>query len=166
MINHKASFSVVFLSVSMVLHQSVYADSPDTTNESAAQAAFTDGNYHKAIINYQNLLKADPNNQSHRIKLAESYVLIGDLTLAEDHALQVLESSPRYTEALLIMGRIRGRQHDWAGARTFYERAIKSDNSNSTAYLGFGQALMQLGDTQAADGAFANYRKFCGITLP
>ena len=148
----------------LLLIQVATAAPPPVANEAAAAAGFANGHYQWAIVQYQRLLHDRPNDVGYRTKLAESYEITGDLEQARLHASKVLNQRSNNIEALLLMGRIHGRQQDWAAAKSYYERATRADKNNAMAQLGYSQALMELGDSEAAETAIAAYRQLTGIS--
>ena len=166
MLNLKAIITVGLLVILQTFSCWSNAAPPNDGLAQAANAAFAKGHYSQAAVQYQQLLQNAPDHKENRVKLAESYEFIGKLELAEKHAARVLERYPKSTEAILLMGRIRGRQEDWAESRAYYEEAVKADNNNASAHLGLGQALMRLGDEAAADTAFEEYRRLTEVPVP
>ncbi len=159
LIKQKAGLLVALLCLSV---PAAIAAPPSLANETAALAAFDAGHYREAIVQYQRLLRERPGNASYHMKLAESYEVSGKPEQAETHATEVLKQENRHVDALLMMGRLSGRKQNWETAKSYYERAVKADKTNAAAHLGRGQALMELGDDVAADGAFAEYDRLVG----
>jgi tetratricopeptide (TPR) repeat protein len=166
MVNLKGIYAVSLLVISHVFSTWSFAAPPAGNDSHAAHAAFAKGHYHKAAVHYQQLLRNDSDNPGYRMKLAESYELSGKLELAEEHATKVLGGNRKNTEALLLMGRIRGRHEDWAGSKAYYDQAVKADKNDASAYLGLGQALMQLGEDDSAESAFTEYRRLTDVPAP
>jgi len=146
--------------------QTVAAAPPLDTNETTAENAFNKGRHAQAIVHYQRLLRKQSGNSGYRARLAESYEISGNLALAEEHAAEVLRDQSRNIDALMTMGRVRGRQGDWASAKAFYGRAIRANKNDATAHLSLGQALTQLGKQDEAEAEFAEYRRLTGTTQP
>ena len=163
MTSHTIRLKIGLLVTCLLLIQVVIA-APPVANEAAAAAGFSNGHYQWAIVQYQHLLHDRPNDVGYRTKLAESYEITGDLEQAWLHASKVLNQRSNNIEALLLMGRIHGRQQDWAAAKSYYQRATRADKTNAMAQLGLSQALMELGDSEAAETAIAEYRQLTGIS--
>ena len=166
MIRIKSITATSLLVISQIFSSCSFAAPPVQNDVNTANVAFSRGHYRHAAVQYQKLLQSEPDNAAYRMRLAESYEFSGDLRQAEDHAAKVLTSNRRNLEAVLLMGRIRGRQEDWISAKAYYEQAISIDKNNATSHLGLGQAFMQLGDEQSADSAFAEYRRLTGTPTP
>lgn len=147
-----------------LLAASVLSAAPLPANDEAAAAtAFQRGQYHQAIARYEKLLRRQPNKVALRARLAESYEISGDLEQARANAGEVLKQRDNDVGALLVMGRIHGRQQDWGAAKVYYERAVIVDRANASAHLGLSQALMALGDGAGAERALRAYKKLTNI---
>lgn len=123
-----------------------------------ADKAFDNGKYRAAGIHYQRLLRDDPANAGHRIKLAKSYELGNQLELAEKHAEQVLKSEKNNVAALQLMGTLRARQGDWQASKTYFENAIKVAPEDENSYIGLSTAFVGLENYAGAEQATQAYQ--------
>ena len=128
----------------------------------SAEQAYAKGQFRQAAIGYARALKDQPTNLEIKTKLAASYHYQGQLPQAEGLLNEVLEVDKNNMPALLELGQIRSQQQNWEAAQALYQRAIDAAPDNATAYLGLGNALMQLGDESSADAAFASYQTLTG----
>lgn len=112
-----------------------------------------------AIAHYQKQLRSNPDDNDQRMQLAEAYEMRGDVGRAKEQALKVIANDRNNSAALILLGRISSHEQDWTKAKVYYQRAVRVDKANAEAYLGLGQALMELGDEAEADAAFGDYRR-------
>ena len=128
----------------------------------SAEQAYAKGQYSQAAIGYARVLQDQPHNLEVKTKLAASYHYQGQLEPAERLLNEVLDVDKNNMPALLELGQIRSQQQNWEAVQALYQRAIDAAPDNATAYLGLGNALMQLGDESSADAAFAAYQTLTG----
>ena len=78
--------------------------------------------------------------------LSKAYSLhqAGNLTLAKATYLQALKLSPRYFDALQLMGTLCAQLHESAQALQYFDQAIEVNASNASVYNNRGMVLMDL----------------------
>jgi Flp pilus assembly protein TadD len=149
----------VFLLIIFVLWGMGLQAAPPGSSEEKANAAFQQGHYQASATHYQRLLAQNPGRLDYKLKVAESYLFSNQTALAEQHLKEIFKVDPTYVDALIQYGLLSAQQQKWEQARDLYGRAVREDEANAAAYLGLGNALMQLGDTESADAAFAQYQE-------
>jgi serine/threonine-protein kinase len=77
-----------------------------------------------------------------------------DPAAAEPHYLKALELNPRFTFAMINLGRLRERVADLAGAERWYRRALETDPTLSRAHGNLGIVLEARGDWPAAEAVY------------
>ena len=89
-----------------------------------AGKAFEQNDFEKAIILYTKAIDADPNYSSSYFNRALSYAIINKYAEAERDAEKVLSLEPDSHDAPYVMGIISEYQHDYKGAKEWYEKAL------------------------------------------
>lgn len=113
-------------------------------------------------------LAKKPNDRAARLRaarsqLAEGAEIPGRVEAAEQHALAVLQESPKDIEALMLAGQTSLLKNDARSAVRYYRAATLADANHATAFLGLGDALTRLGDEPGATAAFTRYRALMGM---
>ena len=83
-------------------------------------------NFDKAIEAYDNLSKLLPNDPQVQFELGALYESHGALDQAHEHYARVVQSDPKYVEALLAVGRIETKRGNPQAALDYLNRALSS----------------------------------------
>ncbi|MCL5427594.1 MAG: AAA family ATPase [Candidatus Marsarchaeota archaeon] len=89
-----------------------------------AGKSFEQNDFEKAIILYTKAIDADPNYSSAYFNRALSYAILNKYTEATRDAEKVLSIEPDSYDAPYVMGIISEYQHDYRGAKEWYEKAL------------------------------------------
>lgn len=89
-----------------------------------------------------------------RLQRAVQCLSRGEVTKATKLFRSVLAERPNDTEAITGMGDIHRRKSDFAGARTFYDRALTLNGNYLPAMVGAADVRWQSGDRAAAVGFY------------
>ncbi len=102
-----------------------------------AGKAFEQNDFEKAIILYSKAIEEDPNYSSAYFNRALSYAIVNKYTEATRDAERVLKIEPDSHDAPYVMGIISEYQHDYQGAKEWYEKALsrKPDYEQAKARL-------------------------------
>ena len=101
---------------------------------SKAGTLFEDNKFDEAIEIYSQALKIDPLYSSAYFNRALSYAILNRYEDATRDIETVLKNEPDSYDAPYVMGIINEYQHDYDGAKEWYEKALKK-NSDSTITL-------------------------------
>ena len=99
--------------------------------------------------------KLAPDNQRLALDLAEARAALGLFPEALALTAKAAKAESRNIRARILSGDIAMRQRDYAGAKAFYQAALKISPGNGTALVGKANALYTGGKIKAADGLFA-----------
>lgn len=108
-------------------------DKKDTKNPLAkelyvkAGALFEENKFEEAIDLYAQAINVDPLYSSAYFNRALSYALINKYDEAERDVELVMKNEPESFDAPYIMGIIAEYQHDYEGAKEWYEKALKKN---------------------------------------
>lgn len=145
----------------LVIIVSAHADVAADTLEQA-DAFYKQGQFAKATVAYQRLLRGDTQNTYLRLQLGKSYYVRGLLDHAQRQVDEILLIDTTNIGALLLKGRLYARQKDWVAARDTFQKTVELDGNNGLAYLGLGNALNNLGSQVEADAAFKRFKELAG----
>ncbi|GAB4145791.1 MAG: tetratricopeptide repeat protein [Ignavibacteriales bacterium] len=130
-------------SVKNIRNEQAYSDS--LSNVQKAQDYFIqgslaefNGDYSKAIVEYQEALSLDPSAGIH-FSLSKNYVKLNKLSSALSHAKSAVKLEPENSEYLMQVGTIHFLSHQLDSAAMFFEKVIDKDSSNYQAYFYLGQ---------------------------
>lgn len=94
-----------------------------------AGKAFEENKFEEAIQLYSKAIESDPKYSSAYFNRALSYAIMNNYTEATRDAERVLDMEPDSHDAPYVMGIISEYQHDYQGAKEWYEKAL-SKNPN------------------------------------
>ncbi len=89
-----------------------------------AGKAFEENKFEEAINLYSKAIEADPTYSSAYFNRALSYAIVNNYTDATRDAERVLDMEPESHDAPYVMGIISEYQHDYQGAKEWYEKAL------------------------------------------
>ena len=102
-----------------------------------------DGDYHKAITHYSEIIKAHPHIADVYINRAAAYVSIGDLDLAFNDLNVALKLEPKFI-AYCNRGSVYFKKRDYERAIHDYNAALELDPGNASAHVYRGQTFANL----------------------
>jgi cellulose synthase operon protein C len=108
------------------LYAALVAENPDDLDTRLAYArALTDSNDRElARLQLQNVVeRASPTDVELQLSIARRQLALGDADAATATVERVLAVAPERTDALLLAGRARLLERDFAGARNYFDRA-------------------------------------------
>ncbi len=94
-----------------------------------AGKAFEENKFEEAVQLYSKAIEADPKYSSAYFNRALSYAILNNYTEATRDAEKVLDMEPDSHDAPYVMGIISEYQHDYEGAKEWYEKSL-SKNPN------------------------------------
>ena len=100
-----------------------------------------DKKYAEAIIEYRNVVQADPNSGDARRKLAEAYLAAGDIPNGYREYVRAADLLPNDVEVQLTAGGMRLLAKQFDDARSTAEKILAKDPSNVRAMVLRGNAL-------------------------
>lgn len=89
-----------------------------------AGKAFEENKFEEAVEFYSKAIDADPKYSSAYFNRALSYAILNKYTEATQDAERVLDMEPESHDAPYVMGIISEYQHDYQGAKEWYEKAL------------------------------------------
>ena len=100
----------------------------------------------------------DPRDFDAQLKAAGTFYAAGDLQKAELYAGRSIDIKPDDARALVLMGNARYDRRDYAGAATFYERALEKIPNDPNVRTDYGNTFF-LREPPDLERAVAEYRK-------
>lgn len=97
------------------------------------EIAVMEGNYGKAVENYNSALKMSPDNPQAYLGLSIVSLRQKKVKEAEKYALKAVEISPDYSEAWYVFGQVMEAKGEKEKAITSYQRALMLDPANTHA---------------------------------
>ncbi len=105
-------------------------------------------------------LKRSEAQEHYRLGVEIAHQEYPDFAAARDHLLEALRYEPDFVAALVALGDVERNPfnpaRDVAAASRAYDRALSLDSDSATARLGRVNVLIDLGDLEAAEGAYAD----------
>ncbi len=123
----------------------------DTQNPAAKEAyvkagkAFEENKFEDAIEFYSEAIKEDPNYGSAYFNRALAYAIVNKYTEATRDAEKVMDMEPNSHDAPYVMGIISEYQHDYVGAKEWYEKALSRNPNYEQAKARLEQLMPKLG---------------------
>ncbi len=120
-----------------------------------AGKAFEQNDFEKAIIFYTKAIDADPNYSSAYFNRALSYAIVNKYMEATRDAEKVLDIEPDSHDAPYVMGIISEYQHDYTGAKEWYEKALSRNPNYEQAKARLEQLKSKLAKEEGISGPAA-----------
>lgn len=116
---------------------------------------------------FEQVVLLDPTNAEAQQALGESYLKAGRLEEAQFSLRIASEQRPNSYEIWRMWAQTLSGTDQWADAATAYERALKLNGEDTQAWIGLGQARLQLREPQKALHALDMARKqYKGTSFP
>jgi len=154
--------------VSEVVKETVSVDETATPNKKAAQGLFIDGSvfelkgqYNEAITQYLEALKYDSQPGIY-YTIAKNYYRLKKLSSALLYSRKAVEKDSSNTEFLILHATIYSASHLEDSAASIYQKIIKLDTSNVTAYFN----LAQISEPKKPGLALSYYKKVVDLIGP
>lgn len=120
-----------------------------------ACAYMDDGEYAKALHQWENLLKEDPDNARYHNKMGDTYFYMGDYENAFSE-FTYASNIEINAEHMFDMGRTKYMLGEYEQASSLYEKAIEEEADNASYYYGNGLAYYKL---EKYEDACINYEE-------
>ncbi|MFL5321851.1 MAG: tetratricopeptide repeat protein [Myxococcaceae bacterium] len=108
------------------------------------------GESRKALDELHLAVASDESNPFLQVAIAEEYARLSDLDHAEKELKKVIDQSPNYFPAQLMMGRVLMEGHKYTRARMHLRRAIKLKPKDEDGYLALAQLHLELNQPEEA----------------
>ena len=118
------------------------------------------GDFEKAVVEYQAVLEAEPENVSVLTNLGVVYYSLGQLDEAIAQYNKALELAPQDADIHSNLAAAYVQKGELEKARQSYQRAIDFDPSLAEAHFGLGVVYMQMGDAEQARQAFTRFQEY------
>ena len=160
---------VVFLVALLVLPGLVACggDTTPTPDPALVQDRFQKGNeyaqagdFEKAVVEYQAVLEAEPENVSALTNLGVVYYSLGKLDESIAQYNRALELAPQDADIRSNLAAAYVQKGDLDKALETYQQAIDLDPSLAEAHFGLGVIYMQLGNAEQARQAFVKFQEY------
>lgn len=102
--------------------------------------AFEQGNPTSALRHYDEAVRKDPGNIHLKLRLAQTTMMLNDLSRAETLLQEILQVDGQNLRALLFMGEISALRQQYERSKEWYQKALAAKPRNIQAL----QALMQI----------------------
>lgn len=102
------------------------------------------GDHKKALDELRLALVSDESNPYLLVAVAEEYARMSELDRAERELKRVIDTSPKYQPAQLMMGRVLMESRKYTRARIHLRRAVKLAPKDVDAYLALAQLHLEL----------------------
>jgi tetratricopeptide (TPR) repeat protein len=109
---------------------------------------YDNDNLPAAVEYYERYMRLKAQDRDVRLRLAETYVLLGQLTDARLQYERVLESDPYEEEGYLGLADVAVRSGDPVGAVNYLERGCSRSGWSATLHKEFGKALIRKGENE------------------
>ena len=119
------------------------------------------GEYHAAILEYQDALKLDEQAGIHNV-LSKDYLIVQQVASALKHSQRAVELSPKDVEYNFLLGSIYKIAQRPDSAEIYFERVIKLDSLYYQAYY----SLAQLNETKKPLKSLEVYNTLLRLTGP
>jgi tetratricopeptide (TPR) repeat protein len=137
--NRKIIITSIIAIIALVLVSTLLVARSVNSVESQLEAAnkyITDGDYEKAILAFEKVLKIDENNIEARMGLAEVYVITDEIEKAIKYLEEVIEIDDEYVDAYIELGRILIEEGRLEEANKLLEKGLeKTGNEQIKALL-------------------------------
>ena len=124
-------------------------------HQQAAQDAFQDGDFGRAVTEWQGFLAFLPNEAAAHFNLAAAHERLEDLpaAIAAYEAAYALDGS--MLEALMAVGDLHGRQREWDEALNAFDRAMELVEGNAVNLFNYAVYASNAGKVELADEFYA-----------
>ena len=125
------------------------------THQQAAQDAFQDGDFARAVTEWQGFLELLPNEAPAHFNLAAAYERAQDFPAAIEayEAAYALDDS--MLEAIMAVGDLHGRQKEWEPALAAFDRAMELVEGNAVNLFNYAVYASNAGKVALADEFYA-----------
>ncbi|MBP1156791.1 MULTISPECIES: copper amine oxidase N-terminal domain-containing protein [unclassified Paenibacillus] len=106
--------------------------------------------YNSTIANFQQLLKASPDNNNLYVELALTYLANGDLNNAKEIAKQLDVRAPESYLSLIVKAEMAGRQDKSDEKQLYLEQAVEKNPTSAVVRFKLGEELAKAGKSNEA----------------
>ncbi|MEW6455196.1 MAG: tetratricopeptide repeat protein [Acidobacteriota bacterium] len=134
-----------------------YGEKKETPSEKSfkqANEAFQKGDYEKAVNEYREALKEDPNEPIYYYNLGISYRKMNKNDEAIEAFKKMIEIQPQSFSGLKNLGELYGLKKDFEEASKYFKKAVEISPNDPEAYYNLGACLMNNADYKGALEAF------------
>jgi stress-induced-phosphoprotein 1 len=114
-------------------------------------AAFRNGDFPKAISEYEEAIKRDPTNAAYRNNLAATLLKIGDFNGAKANVEKSLELDKKYVKAWAKKGDIEFYMKEYHKALDSYKMGLQLEPDNALCTQGLNKTIQQVNSSQGHD---------------
>jgi len=145
---------------SAVQNKQLVSSNESKSDITGAVADFNSGNYEKAILGFQEVVKSDPKNLDAHLYLGKSFHLLKKDDDAINSFKQAVQIKPENANANFALGTIYYSRKQYETSLPYFDRAVKTNFKSP-------EMLMALGENQRVlkqfDRAIVQYGKVIGF---
>lgn len=115
--------------------------------------AFREGDFGKAISEYEEAIKRDPKSAAYRNNLAATLVKVGDVIGAKNQVEKALEIDEKYVKAWAKKGDIEFLMKEYHKAMDSYKAGMAIEPDNAACKQGLQKVMMKVNSASSEDQA-------------
>merc|ERR1711871_950345 len=115
--------------------------------------AFREGDFAKAISEYEEAIKRDPKSAAYRNNLAATLVKVGDVIGAKNQVEKALEIDEKYVKAWAKKGDIEFLMKEYHKAMDSYEAGMALEPDNAACKQGLQKVMMKVNSASSEEQA-------------
>merc|ERR1712146_459439 len=115
--------------------------------------AFREGDFAKAISEYEEAIKRDPKSAAYRNNLAATLVKVGDVIGAKNQAEKALEIDEKYVKAWAKKGDIEFLMKEYHKAMDSYKAGMALEPDNAACKQGLQKVMMKVNSASSEEQA-------------
>ena len=115
--------------------------------------AFRDGDFGKAISEYEEAIKRDPKSAAYRNNLAATLVKVGDVLGAKNQVEKALEIDDKYVKAWAKKGDVEFLMKEYHKAMDSYKAGLAIEADNAACKQGLQKVTMKIHSASSEDQA-------------
>lgn len=138
----------------LFISSSAIATTSNLSLKEQAIQAYKQRDYQHANLHYRRALRETPQDIELLIGIAQTEEILGRTAVAVTFALKAKKIDSENIHVYLLLGRLYASQKKWIDARIAYQVARLLDPNNSSAMIGLGQAIENIGDDEGANDQY------------
>ncbi|MCC7529029.1 MAG: tetratricopeptide repeat protein [Candidatus Melainabacteria bacterium] len=150
----KAHFCPLFTAGCLVLSGPLFAANPGAEHREKAEFYFFHGDTMRAIDEYEESLKLEPQNWQAHLSVASLYLRKEESQKAREHLLEVVKIRPKDRDARILLAQVFTRTGDDIGAAQQLEAALALGCESELLHTLLGFAFLRSGNLPKAEEQF------------
>lgn len=150
----KAAFLFLSAAGSFILAESVCVANPSADHREKAEFYFFHGDTMRAIEEYEESLKSEPQNWQAHLSVASLYLRKEENQKAREHLLEVIKIRPKDRDARILLAQVFTKTGDDDGAAQQLEAALALGRESEFLHTLLGFAFLRTGNLPKAEEQF------------